>query len=345
MAKEDAQQASSERPNPPPSVRPWVGAWQPITWRGVAAFSVARVRRLLIVQCLVALTVVGVVLWFLHAAWFPVVRKAIRGLPETGSIEHQELISPRVTAVPLAETRLLSFVVSTGTEPSPSLASDLRVELRPRAMSICGLLGCLTRPYPKDWAVEFNRPELESWWGAWEPAIYTLVGLATFVGAFASWFVLATLYAPFVRVYAFFKDRTLTLRGSWKLSAAALLPAALVAGGGVVLYGLGAIDLFRFVALYGLHFPIAWIYLVMSTRRLPAAADAVAPTHQNPFGSPATKKSSNVFSSASAESAPPDGPSVEPKRGLEAESSETPARNRIEPLHPNPEVEEKRPWN
>ena len=277
---------SEDRPLPP--------AWQPLTPRGVAAFAQARIGRLLLVQFLVALIVAASVIWFLATGWFPILREAIRQLPDAGLIQNQQLSSPSTSASPLAENRLLAVVVDTERAVAPNLAADLRVEFRRRSFALCSFLGCLPLDYPKDSVVQFNRPELESWWAAWEPTIYSMVAFASVAWLFATWLVLATLYCPVVRVYAFFKDRRLTLGGSWKLSAAALLPAALVAAAGIVLYGLGVIDLPRFLILWVLHLVVGWVYLFVSLLRLPVAADA-AKTSRDPFGSPKAAKP-NPFS-------------------------------------------------
>ena len=263
--------------------RPLSSAWQPLTPRGVAAFSRARIGRLLVVQLIVALLVAAGVIWFLARIWFPTVRESIRQLPDTGLIQNQQLSSPHTSTEPLSENRFLAFVMNLESVSTPSLATDLRIEFNRRSFALCSLLGCLVLDYPKESIIQFNRPELESWWGAWQPVIYWLVGLGVVIWLFATWFALATLYCPFVRIYTFFKDRQLTLVGSWKLSAAALLPAALLAAGGIVLYGLGVIDLIRFLILWALHLVVGWVYLFFSPLRLPRASDARPPVH-NPFG-------------------------------------------------------------
>lgn len=265
---------------------PLPAAWQPLTPRGVAAFSRATLGRLMLVQAFVAALVTASVLWFLATTWFPTTRAAIRQLPETGQIQNQELTSPRTSTAPLAETRLLSFVMDLENVGTPNLPTDLRVIFHRQHVALCGMLGCVNVAYPKDRLIPFSQLELESAWGAWAPFIYTVTGLAAMLWLFASWMLLATLYSPIVRIYAFFKDRQITVAGSWRLSAAALLPAALMTGGGIVLYGLGVIDLIGFLVLFALHFPVGWAYLFVSPLRLPRASDAVELPKQNPFTPP-----------------------------------------------------------
>jgi hypothetical protein len=257
-------------------------AWQPLTRRGVAAFSKASIGRLLFIQCVVALLVAGTVLWFLASVWFPIIRESIGRLPDTGTIQNQQLASPHASTAPLSENRFLTFLVDVNGTGLPSVATDFRVEFRQRNAALCSIYGCLVREYPPDWAIQFNRPELESWWGAWQLAIYTFTGVAVVVWLFASWFVLATLYGPIARIYSFFKDRRVTLVGSWKLAAAALLPGALMIAGAIVLYGLGLIGLQQFLILWVLHFIVGWVYLFASSLQLPSASDS-ANLPRNPF--------------------------------------------------------------
>src|SRR5881628_3717118 len=102
-----SKDAPSDIPESTAQERPLPEAWQPLTPRGVAAFSRARIGRLFVVQLVVALMAAGVVLWFLATAWFPTLLEAIHQLPPTGVIEARQLSSPRASTVPLAESRFL----------------------------------------------------------------------------------------------------------------------------------------------------------------------------------------------------------------------------------------------
>jgi hypothetical protein len=283
-------------------------AWQPLSPRGVAAFSRAPVARCLLVQTIVALLVIGSVLWFVATNWFPIIRQAIRQLPADGLIQNQQLVSSRNAATPLADNRFLAFVMDLGEAGSAMLATDVRVEFRSRSYGVCSLAGCLVLNYPKNATVQFNPPELESWWAAWEPTIYTVTALAVAAGLFTSWFVLATIYCPILRIYAFFKDRQLTLAGSWKLAAAALLPGALLVAAGIVLYGLGVMDLIGFLVLWALHLIVGWVYLFVSPLCLPQASDATAVAQPNPFNIP-EPPSVNPFDNPGEKGASPSRPS------------------------------------
>ena len=257
------------------------GAWQPLTFRGVAAFAEARLGRLLLVQFVVALLVAGAVGWFLSIHWFPSVRKAIRQLPATGVIRAGQLITPLDSTAPLVETSYLSIAVDARDSGVASSLADVRVEFHRTNFAVCGFAGCLRRPYPGDATMQFNRSELESWWGAWQPMLFGIAGLAVVVGLFASWLMLATISFPIPWVIAYFKDRRLSARGAWKLASAALLPGALLVCVGIVLYGVGVADLLRLLVLWLAHFVVGWVYLVLAPFRLPRATAKPA---ANPFG-------------------------------------------------------------
>jgi len=284
MARDAEQPPVAPTPKAQPIARPLPAAWQPLTWRGVAAFAGARLNRLLLAQTAVAILAVTATLWFLNTGWFPIIRKAIQQLPDTGAIENQRLISPHSSREPLIEHRLLTFVVDQHGAWHGNSGGDLRIEFHREQFAVCSALGCYAQAYPKAWSVPFNQPDLQSHWGAWETMIYLWVGLAVFLGLFISWWFLATVYSPFVRLYAFFKDRDLSLAASWKLAGAALLPCALLVSVALVLYSAGILRLFHFLAIWLLHFPLGWVYLWMSPLRLPAAGDALPGARQNPFG-------------------------------------------------------------
>ncbi len=256
-------------------------AWQPLTFRGVAAFAEAKLGRLLLVQFIIALLTAGAIGWFLSIHWFPSVRKAIRQLPDAGVIRGGQLTTPRDSTAPLVETRYLAIAVdATDTGVASSLA-DVRLEFHRTNFAICGFAGCLRRAYAANATMQFNRGELESWWGAWQPMLFGIAALAVVVGLFASWLALATVSFPIPWVIAYFKDRRLSARGAWKLASAALLPGALLVCAGIVLYGLGIADLLRLLVLWLAHFVVGWVYLALAPFRLPRVA--AKPT-ANPFG-------------------------------------------------------------
>ena len=62
-------------------------------------------------------------------------------------------------------------------------------------------------------------------------------GLGYIFGLLLTWALLATLYFFPVWLVAFYTDRDLNFRASWKVAGAALMPGALLLTLGIVLYG------------------------------------------------------------------------------------------------------------
>jgi len=274
----------------------------------VAAFSWTRLGRLFVVQFFVAALTAGVVVWFLNVAWFPTALQAIRALPETGVITDQRMATPHTSLLPLAQSHFIAFFADTNAVTDAGVGSDLRVGFHRDAMAFSALLGTLVVNYPAGGEVPFNRIELEPWWGAWEPMVLAMIVTGVLIWLFASWLTLATLYAPVAWMVAYLKDRQLTVAGSWKLSAAALLPAALLFTLGMVAYGLGLIDLLAFLLIGLTHFLFGWFMLAVSILALPNV-EAVVPARPNPFQNPAASAApapQNPFSAPAARRPPVD---------------------------------------
>ena len=257
-------------------------AWQPITPRGVAAFATASYGRLFLFQCLIALLGAAAVVWFVATAWFPTIRAAIAQLPSEGVIRNQELQIVRTSAEPLAEGRFLGFAVDLEQQSRATLTGDVRVELHRKSFEICSLLGCWRFVYPHGWEIHFSRPELQPWWGAWQTMLLTILGLSVVFTLLLAWTMLATLYWPVVYLVAYLNDRELKLAQSWRMAAASLLPGALVMIAGILAYGLGTLDLVRFLVVTVLHFLVPWVYLVISPLLSPRVQRGSSAT-KNPF--------------------------------------------------------------
>ena len=272
----------SDSPQPVPA------AWQPLTFRGVAAFSRSRIGRLLTVQCIVSLIAAAGVLWSLHLTWLQRLPEAIRALPPTGSIENQILNSPRTSPEPLAADGFISISINLNQSASRGFTSDVRVEFHRTDFILCSLLGCLKFDYPNR-PLPFNQPELEAWWGAWRWTILTSVVIGTIAFLMANWILLATCYALPVWLIAYFKDRELSLIGGWKLASAGLLTPALILTAGVLAYAFSAVDLLRLLLLWCIHIPLGWVYIYCSILRLPVVSHA-AGKKSNPFAGPRTKR-------------------------------------------------------
>jgi len=236
-------------------------AWEPLTPRGVAAFAEASLRRLWLVQLLVAIFAAAVVLWLLLSTWFPVIQQAVRQLPAQGYVRGGRLVWQGPASATLAENHFLALTVDLSHAGSVRSPAHLQVEFGERDVVFLSLFGVVQTPYPRGYIIAFNRNELEPWWGAWKPVLLAVTPVAVVSGLMVSWGLLALLYCPMAWLTAFFANRNLTLGGSYRLSGAALLPGALFMMVALVLYGLGALDVLRLLIMAGVHLLIGWVYL------------------------------------------------------------------------------------
>ena len=257
-------------------------AWQPFTPRGVAAFAGATLTRLVLVQLIVAAVVVLALLWFLRVAWFPVVTEAIQHLPQAGVIRHGELFYTGESPERLAGNSRLGVTVDLAGTRGAGQVAELELTFEKNRVLVRGPLGDWWQPYDRDYIISFNRPELEPAWGAWRWPVIAGVVIGTVVSLFLSWWTVALLYLPLVKTLAFFADRRVTWRGAYRLSAAALLPGACLVAAGLVLYGFGAIDLFRLGLLYLLHVLAGLAFVITSPFFIPKLSRATI--GKNPFG-------------------------------------------------------------
>ena len=266
----------------------WLGAWEPLTPRGVAAFARAPSARLWLVQFLVALFVAATIVWFLYDAWFPTVRTAITHLPDRGEIRAGKLDwrgnSPRL----LAEGTFLSVSVDLTHNGEIRSPAHVQVELGKEDFLVRSLLGYLEVKYPTGWLVAFNREALGPWWGAWQPPLLGLAALGVVVGLLVIWFLLAAVYALPVWGVVFFANRDLKLVACWRLAGAALMPGALLMAAGILGYDFGMVDLVGLACITAGHLVLGWIYLFIGPLFLPHETSA-ARTSANPFTPPKIK--------------------------------------------------------
>ena len=295
--------AAADPPSPEDPGASSPPAWQPFTPRGLVRFAPAPTGRVLLIELILALLAAGAVVWFLQTAWVPIFRAATAKLPLQGSIQNQTLRYPSDATGLLAEGHFLALVVKTELEFSGGLASDLRVEFHQDRVLLCSLPGCATFTYPKS-TLDFNRTELQPRWDAWEPILLGLAALGTVFLLMLSWSMLATLHFGFAWLIAFFANRQLSLGGSWRLASAALMPGALLMTSGIVLYGLGILDLIRFGILFLLHLLLGPAFTLASLFFLPLSPKA-ALIPLNPFAPPPSAPGpSNPFAPRSPEPGP-----------------------------------------
>lgn len=258
-------------------------AWQPLTPAGVAAFAHAPLGRLLLVQLVLAVVVAGAVLWFLHAAWFPVIAEAIERLPAQGEIRSGVLNWRGESPVRLAENRFLSVAVDLRHEASVRSPAHVQVEFGRADVRVLSLPGYWQLKYPRLFVIAFNRPELWPWWGARSHVVLGVVGMFVIAGLFVVWAVLATAYCGLVSLAGFFGNRDLPLAASWRLAGAALMPGALFMAIALVLYAFGVFDPLRLAMACAVHFVIGWLYILVAPFEAPYLPGC-APPKKNPFG-------------------------------------------------------------
>ncbi|HTA29204.1 MAG TPA: hypothetical protein VK731_01890 [Candidatus Cybelea sp.] len=238
-------------------------AWQPLTFRGVAAFASARLARLLCAEIIAAMILAAAVVWFLHRAYCPVILHAIQNMPETAHLANGTLQG--VPSVLIAESRFLAIAVTP--RPGREIGQDADVQIQLRQDDLCA--GSIFWP---DWGLDFDygrgtalnlaRSNLEPWWSAWQPVL--LIGSAVAIVLFLLlfWALLAAIYMAPAKFIAWFADRYLSWGGAWRLASAALLPGILVLFGAIILYGWSVIDLVGLSFFGAVQLLVGWIYLM-----------------------------------------------------------------------------------
>ena len=256
--------------------------WQPWTLHGVARFAGAGWGRLLLVQFVFAALAATATAWFLYVAWFPTLHQAVRRLPARSEIRAGELDWTGTSPQLLAEGTYLALVVDLDHAGGVRSPAEVQVEFGRKTVRIISLFGYAEFGYPRGWIIAFNRPELQPWWGAWEPPILWFAAGAVIVGLMTSWMLLAALYSFPASLVAFFANRASNLRASWKLAGAALMPGAALITVALFLYGWGMIDLVGFLTLTAVHLVVGWIYVGLSPLFLPKLGPGVG-ARGNPF--------------------------------------------------------------
>ncbi len=97
------------------------------------------------------------------------------------------------------------------------------------------------------------------------------------------WALLATLYSVPAWLIGFFANRELSLRGSWRLAGAALMPGAIFFTMAILMYGFVALDLVQLAAAAMAHIIIGWVYVLTSSLSCPRQR-GIAAEKKNPFG-------------------------------------------------------------
>ena len=273
----------------PERLRTALGAWQPFTGGGIAAFSRASLARTLTFQVLFALGLSCVIVWSIRLAWFPPLVAALGNLPGSDAgIRQGRLDWPDPTAVALADNRQLALVVDPTGSGELGRAADLQIELRRDGLSLHGLFGHQTFPYPPELELRLDRLGGTAAWGAWNWVGLALIGLAIFSGSLALWWTMAVATALPSWLLALVARRALTLGGACLMMAAAWLPASLVLAGGAALYATSWIRLPGLMFAVVAQAVVAVLWHVWGFLNLPARE--AAKTVADPFGSSGAAK-------------------------------------------------------
>ncbi len=257
-------------------------AWQPFTFRGVAAFSQAGPLRVLFWQIMALIVTTGVLTWFLRTALNPVIQEALNRVPEQAALRQGRWAWGGPAVVVMGKSPFFAIIVDLENNQPPDQLADLQCELNRSQFKLRSILGFISLPYPRPWDLKVDRIVWESWWGAWRPFVLVGGGLLMSAGVLVMWWALAAIYAAPVRLLARLLKRQAGWVGAWKLSSAALMPGALWMNVAIVLYGLRQLELVGFLCAVALHFLIGWIYLLLAPAFLPARSP-MAKAAANPF--------------------------------------------------------------
>lgn len=268
-------------------LRRFVGAWQPFTGAGLAAFADAQIGRVLSFQ-FIASAAIGILLVIsLRLAWVPVLEHAFPNLPESAPLLAGRLQWPDSVPVRLSENSWLGLVVQPTAVPGPNelgQTADIQLQLRPTSLRVQGIFGHLEQPYPVGWQADLGRIPAMARWNAWRRPAMIFGGLSTTAALLLSWWTLATAYLPFVWLISRVMGRPVSALGSWKMASAALLVGATVGAAGIAAYATGAVRLPGLLISQFLHLPVGWIWLMWGILSRPGGkGSARRSPAKNPF--------------------------------------------------------------
>lgn len=238
--------------------------WHPLTFGSVAAFGFATFSRLLAVAFVVSLLLAASVVFCFYLAWEPALRQAIAHLPDDGAIRNGQLEWHGPSPARLAEGNFLAIVVDLSHTGELGHASDLQWEFGEKEIRVRSLLGYVGIAYPMRLQIQFNRRELEPWWGAWHPTVAAGIGTTVLFGLLIGWCVLGAFFALPAQLIAFYANRQLTLFGAWRLGVASLFPGALLMCAAIFAYGFQQLNLIQLIAAWVLHVILGLLYLLVS---------------------------------------------------------------------------------
>ena len=262
----------------------WLGAWQPVTGGGVAAFGRSSFARLFFFQLLTASASALVLLWCLQFAWVPVVDTALTRLPAQARVHHGRLEWPDAEAITLADSPQLGIGVTPLGSGEPNRTADLQLELDSGGVRLWGILGFHEWPYPPDADWALGRLEATALWAAWLWPLRLLTGLAAGATLLVAWWCLEAILSPGLWILGLIFRRDVPFGAAWRIAGASWLTATLVLDMTLLGYARRILTLpgvavgLTVAVLVGLIWPI-WGVLVSPAGRSTAG---VADT-KNPF--------------------------------------------------------------
>lgn len=258
---------------------------------GVASYANAPLGQLISTQGAVAFLLWLTSMFYLSQSWAPAIDSTIEQIPLGARIHEGRLLIPSREPVIFSDNRLVGIVWAKEGAPGPT--SDIEIRLMPDECRIATMIGYLPLPYPPYDSQPIEKDTLSPRWGAWRPAIIPLVAGAFTLFIWASWVVLAAIYAWPIRVAIFFRDKLTSRLGSWKLCSAALMPGALLLTAAILFYTLGRIPIAGLIIAFASHFVLGWIFVFSGAVALPLIPEAER-MRGNPF-SKEKKKKKNPF--------------------------------------------------
>jgi hypothetical protein len=246
-----------------------VGAWQPLTGAGVAAFARSSLGRVMLFQLLVALASAGAILVSLRLTLFPVVEASLRSLPESVILRQGTLSWTETHPQRLGENPWFDFVLTPIGATPPGQTADLQWEFRSGGLRCNGVFGHVDLPWPQSWVGDFGRVPASAAWGAWRAPGQALLGFLVVVGLCLAWWVMATGMTLPAWLAALALGRSPGWGGIWRMASAALLTGAGVALLGLAGYITGYWRLPGLLVSQVVHLLVGWIWLGWGVSALP----------------------------------------------------------------------------
>jgi hypothetical protein len=293
-----------ESPGRGARLREWLGAWQPFTGGGVAAFAEATWTRTVLYQAVFAVAVAVVVTWFVWGFWWPVLDRAAAALPDAARIERGRLVWPDDASVVLADSPHLGIAVRPLTAELPGRIADVQVEIFQQTVRLNGVAGHAGTDFPADLTMSLERRDAVATLGAWKWPSLAATALTAALSVWLSWCAVATLFAGPLWLMGLLARRDAAFGGCWRMIAAALLPGVVIAIAGVVAYATLTVRLPGLAVFVGASIAAGPIWAIWGLfcrpRRMTAGRSG---SDKNPFQTEAAAQvrggSKNPFASGS----------------------------------------------